>query len=172
MGTQKQNIIITRGDEINVENYNFRVLGDYSSDIIKLTITEDTDLTSVRYVDVTLIGTYNGVDTLFSGVIPKENLQGVDYNYMVYDIVKNEEITLITGIVKLLFDIRTPYNGLPLEEDNLRYVLVDSSEFNENDFIYFNGTDLVNISANDAGKLLCKENFITKTIDIYNLEEV
>ena len=169
-----KNINIVRGDDTTIQ---FKLLGDYTSNTVYFTIKETRTLTDVRYTDLSssngITATYDSPYTTFVIVVPKEDLQALTFDSMVWDLVFDENETPLTGGVNLQKDVRTPYDGLPVPEDDLRYVLVDTSEFNENDFIYFDGTSLVNISSYEARQLLCEEgSFITTTTDIYNLERV
>ena len=166
-----KNISIVRGDEVPKS---FRLLGDWTSNTVHFTIKENRSLTSVRYVDLSIgngiTATYDGTYTTFVIVIPKEDLQAVTFDSMVYDLVIDDQ-TPFTGGVDIQKDVRTPYDGLPVDENELQWILIDTSGFNENDMLIFDGTDLVNIGLSELQSLIYEDGgYVVAPSDVFNLE--
>ena len=170
----RQDIEFVRGDDVEVE---LKLFGDFTSETAFFTIKEKDDITGVRYVNLTtgdgIVATYSDPFTTFVMTIPKANTSGLTFHEMVWDLVFDEDTTKIKGKVKLIHDVRTPTDGLPSSETDLRFVLVDTDGYVINDMLIFDGTNLVNISLSALQDLLFElGGVLTTPLDIYNLEGV
>ena len=173
---KEQSIKIVRGDDTVLT---LKAFGDYTSDTVYFTIKETRALTDVRYVDLSstdseITMTYENNYTTFEVTIPKENLQGLTYTEMVWDLIKDDDVNaILSGDVQLVHRARSDYDGLVVDEESLQFVTVDASQFEVNDMLIFDGISLVNISLSGLSALL--ENTIgvlTTPLDVYNLEGV
>ena len=166
-----QSIKIIRGDDNTVT---IRLFGDYSSDTAYFTIKEDRVLTSDRITDLStsngIVSSYSNNYTTFVITVPKEDTQSLTTKILVWDLNIDSVDTPIQGDVNFIWDVRTPYDGLPSPEDTVRYALVDTSGFTENDVLVFDGTNLVNTSLHALQDLM-DGGFIEGITDIFNLEE-
>jgi len=126
-GQQYKNITMYRG---SYKQFTFLKKGDLSTYSIYFTVKPNRTLTSVRYIDLAnsvaggsdseIFTTFDGTYTTIIVTIADTSTANLTETQLDYDLVAEiggKETPLFTGVLSLIFDVRSPFDGITNASD-------------------------------------------------------
>jgi hypothetical protein len=169
-------IKVFRGDKTNIE---LQLTGDLTNVEIAFGATASKELTAARLIYIEnskIVKSFNAETnkTNISFVLEKEATWSLEYNKLFAEIVDlTNDKTLLESIIMINKDAITPFNGLPVDADKLRYVLLDTKDFEDNTLLLFTKeAGAIPISLDELSGIVDKESFTEPEIDLFNLEGI
>lgn len=128
----KINKTIYRG---NNEILTWKLDGDYTNKTFTLIAKASRDFKDDRLIEVDVNTLFDTMQTIFVAEINGELTQNLSYKKIYYDIIDNNQNAIITGELKIDFDVATPFDGFDISDNTYIYKTVRAEDGGINDIL-------------------------------------
>lgn len=128
----KINKTIYRGND---EILTWKLDGNYTNKTYTIIAKASKDFKDDRLIEVDVNTLFDTMQTIFVAEINGELTQNLSYKKIYYDIIDNNQNAIITGELKIDFDVATQFDGFEISENNYIYKTINAADGGINDII-------------------------------------